>query len=102
MKFIRKIVKDANTIVFLDFEATESTMEIISIGAVKAELDSKKQIKSYDKGFKCYVYTDTLITPFIEENTSVTLLLFISLHMEIMISVYFILTQKITKCQKIT
>ena len=71
MKFIRRIVKDASTIVFLDFEATESSMEIISIGAIKAELDSKKQIKSYDKGFKCYVYTDTLITPFIEEMTGI-------------------------------
>ena len=71
MKFIRQTVKDCNTAVFLDFEATESSMEIISIGAIKAELDSKKQIKSFDKGFKCYVYTDTPITPFIEEMTGI-------------------------------
>lgn len=72
MKFIRRIVKDCNSIVFLDFEATDSSMEIISIGAIKAELDSKKQIKSYDKGFKCYVYTETKISPFIEEMTGIT------------------------------
>lgn len=72
MKIIKRIVKDSNTLVFLDFEATETTLEIISIGAVKAILDSKKQIKSYDKGFKCYVYTKTPITPIIENMTGIT------------------------------
>lgn len=72
MKSLNKILKDSKTVVFLDFEATEQTFEIISIGAIKAQLDNKNQIKSYDEGFKCYVYTDTPITPVIEEMTKIT------------------------------
>ena len=72
MKSLNKILKDSKTVVFLDFEATEQTFEIISIGAIKAQLDNKNQIKSYDEGFKCYVYTDTPITPVIEEITKIT------------------------------
>ena len=71
MKIINEVLKDANKLVFLDFEATETSQEIISIGAVKADLDNKKQIKSHDKGFKCYIYTDTKITPIIEKMTGI-------------------------------
>lgn len=57
---------------FLDFEATETSQEIISIGAIKAELDNKKHIKSYDDGFQCYIKTSTIITPIIENITGIT------------------------------
>ena len=69
MKIINNIVKDSKSLVFLDFEATETTFEIISIGAVKAELDNKKQIKSFDNGFRVYIKTNTEIGPIIEKIT---------------------------------
>ncbi len=69
MKIINEQLKDSKTIVFLDFEATETTREIISIGAIKADLDNKKQIKKTYEGFRCYVKTNTHITPIIRKIT---------------------------------
>ena len=45
MKFINKLLNDANEIIFMDFEGTQLTQEIIAIGAIKIELDNKKRIK---------------------------------------------------------
>ena len=52
MKSINKALNNANQIVFLDFEGTQFSQEIIAIGAYKAILDNKKQVIKYDDGFK--------------------------------------------------
>ena len=41
MKTINELLNDSNRIIFLDFEATQFSQEIIAIGAIKAELDNK-------------------------------------------------------------
>lgn len=71
MKFINRKLNDANKIVFIDFEGTQLTQEIIAIGAVKAELDAKKNIKKFDKGFRIYIYTDSKIGSIIEDMTGI-------------------------------
>lgn len=71
MKVINQRLKDATRIIFLDFEGTQTSQEIIAIGAVKAELDAKKHIKKFDEGFKIYIYTDSPIGPFIENLTGI-------------------------------
>ncbi len=72
MKSINKALNDANQIVFLDFEGTQFSQEIIAIGAYKAILDNKKQVIKYDDGFKIYVYTDTKIDGLITNLTGIT------------------------------
>lgn len=44
MKLIDKLLNGSKTIVFLDFEGTQISQEIIAIGAVKVTLD-KNNIK---------------------------------------------------------
>lgn len=71
MKLIKRRLKDSNKIIFLDFEGTQTSQEIIAIGAVKAELDAKNHVKKFDDGFKVYVYTDSPIGNYIEELTGI-------------------------------
>lgn len=72
MRIINKRLNDANKIIFLDFEATQLTQEIIAIGAVKAELDAKKNIKSFDKGIRLYIYTENSIGGLVENMTGIS------------------------------
>ena len=71
MKTINELLNDSNRIIFLDFEATQFSQEIIAIGAIKAELDNKKMIKKCDEGIKIYVYTDTSVDGLIENLTGI-------------------------------
>ena len=65
-------LNDANQIVFMDFEGTQLTQEIIAIGAIKADLDNKKQIKKLYKPFKVYVISEGVVGPFVENLTGIT------------------------------
>ena len=55
MQEINKILNNRKEIVFLDFEGTQITQEIIAIGAIKVTLDAKNQIKSKSNPFRVYV-----------------------------------------------
>lgn len=72
MKTINTLLNDSNRIIFLDFEATQFSQEIIAIGAIKAELDNKKMINKSDDGLKIYVYTDTRVDGLIENLTGIS------------------------------
>ena len=72
MKLLTSKLNDATQIVFIDFEGTQLTQEIIAIGAVKCELDSKKQIKKFYKPFKVYVASEGVVGPFVENLTGIT------------------------------
>ena len=65
-------LNDANQIVFMDFEGTQLTQEIIAIGAIKVDLDNKKQIKKFYKPFKVYVLSEGVVGPFVENLTGIT------------------------------
>ena len=72
MKMLTSKLNDANQIVFMDFEGTQLTQEIIAIGAIKADLDNKKQIKKLYKPFKVYVISEGVVGPFVENLTGIT------------------------------
>lgn len=55
MKEINKVLKSSKVVIFLDFEGTQFSQEIIAIGAVKVTLDNKNHIKKVFPGFKKYV-----------------------------------------------
>lgn len=72
MKLLTSKLNDATQIVFMDFEGTQLTQEIIAIGAIKAELNNKKQIKKLYKPFKVYVSSEGVVGPFVESLTGIT------------------------------
>ena len=72
MKKLTSLLNDAKQIIFMDFEGTQLTQEIIAIGAVKAELDNKKQIKKLSKPFKVFITSEGVVGPFVENLTGIT------------------------------
>lgn len=72
MKFLNKLLNDANQIIFMDFEGTQLTQEIISIGAIKVELDNKKRIKKSHKPFKIFIRAEGVVGPVVEQLTGIT------------------------------
>lgn len=71
MKFINKLLNDANEIIFMDFEGTQLTQEIIAIGAIKIELDNKKRIKKTHKPFKIFIRAEGVVGPVVEHLTGI-------------------------------
>lgn len=55
MKIIDKTLNDFKQVVFLDFEGTQTSQEIIAIGAIKVKLDAKNHVSKVYKGYKRYV-----------------------------------------------
>lgn len=72
MKKINNLLKDAKTIIFFDLEGTQTSQEIIAIGAIKCVLDNKNQIKKIYPGFKKYVKCNGEIGHIIEKLTGIT------------------------------
>ena len=72
MKLLDKAIKNHKYLVFLDFEGTQYSHEMIAIGAVLATLDRKGQIKRLKKGYKAYVLAKNKIGTFVENLTGIT------------------------------
>ncbi|MFA6755943.1 MAG: 3'-5' exonuclease [Bacilli bacterium] len=72
MKLIDKLLNGSKTIVFLDFEGTQISQEIIAIGAVKVTLDKKNNIKKILPGFKCFVKSKDKVGKIITKLTGIT------------------------------
>ncbi len=72
MKEITKLLNGSKVAVFLDFEGTQYTQEIIAIGAIKCVLDNKNQIKKVYPGFKFYVKADGIVGKIVTELTGIT------------------------------
>ncbi len=72
MKEINKLLNSAKTVIFLDYEGTQLTQEIIAIGAVKVTLDNKNQIKKVYPGFKQYVKAHGEVGPVVSKLTGIT------------------------------
>ena len=72
MKQISKIVKSYKHLVFLDFEGTQYSHEIIAIGATVASIKSNGQIKKYYSSFKRYVKAKNPIGNFVTNLTGIT------------------------------
>lgn len=72
MKLINRLLKDSNQIIFMDFEGTQLTQEIIAIGAIKVTLDNKKFIKKVHKPFKIYILAEGVVGPIVQSLTGIT------------------------------
>ncbi len=72
MKVINKALKDSNQIIFMDFEGTQLTQEIIAIGAIKISLDNKKFIKKVHKPFKIFIKANGVVGPIVQHLTGIT------------------------------
>lgn len=72
MKEMNKVLNGVRRIVFLDFEGSGYTQEIISIGAIKTILDNKGLIKKSYKPFKIYIKINSKVGDFISELTGIS------------------------------
>lgn len=71
MKELNRILNDAKTIVFIDFEGTQFSQEIIAIGAIKVTLDSKNYVKTSFPPFKCFIKARAKVGGIIEDLTGI-------------------------------
>lgn len=72
MKVIDKLINGYKTLVFLDFEGSQYSQEIIAIGAIKCTLDAKNNIKDISKGFKVYCKINSKVGKIVTELTGIT------------------------------
>ena len=72
MKEITRLLNGSKVAIFLDFEGTQYTQEIIAIGAIKCVLDNKNQIKKVYPGFKFFVKADGQVGKIVCELTGIT------------------------------
>lgn len=71
MKLLDKAIKNHKYLVFLDFEGTQYSHEMIAIGAVLATLNRKGEIKRLKKGYKAFVLAKNKIGTFVENLTGI-------------------------------
>ena len=72
MKLMNNLLNDSKQIVFIDFEGTQLTQEIIAIGAIKVDLDNKHRIKKAYKPFKVFIRAEGVVGPIVTELTGIT------------------------------
>ncbi len=72
MKIIDKLINGYKTLVFLDFEGSQYTQEIIAIGAIKCKLDAKNNIKEVSPGFRVYCKINSKVGKIVEELTGIS------------------------------
>lgn len=74
MDSFKRYLKSKKAIVFLDFEGTQFSHEIIAIGAIKVMLDEDKNIIDTEeqKTFKIFVKPLGIIGSIVEQMTSIT------------------------------
>jgi len=72
MKALEKAIRGRKTLVFLDLEGTQSSAEMIEIGAYIVRLRNDGSIKKIDKGFKSYIKAHSKIGPIVTKLTGIT------------------------------
>ncbi len=72
MKSLVKLLKKRKHIVFLDFEGTQFSHEMIAFGAIRVDLDYKNRIKKIYPGIKNYVLATGSIGKYVQELTGIT------------------------------
>lgn len=72
MKKLERALKNHKHLVFLDFEGTQYTHEMIAIGAVACSLDRHGKIAKMKKPFKIYVKAKNKIGKYVVELTGIT------------------------------
>lgn len=72
MKKLQSLLKGHKHVVFMDFEGTQFSHEMIAIGAVLTTLDKNGNIKKYKKPFKMYVTAKNKIGRVVTNLTGIT------------------------------
>lgn len=72
MKKIERLLKGRNYVLFLDFEGTQFSHEIIAIGAVLCTLNKKNEIKAYKEPFRALVKAKNKIGNYVTDLTKIT------------------------------
>lgn len=72
MKKFEKLLKGHTHIIFLDFEGTQYSHEMIAIGAVMVSLDKKGHIKKMKEPFRIYVKAHNKIGKYVVELTGIS------------------------------
>lgn len=73
MKELEQYLKDKKHLIFLDFEGTQFSHEMIAIGAVRVDINNKtKRVKRVFPPFKQYVLSRETIGPIVVELTGIT------------------------------
>jgi len=72
MKNIEKVLKKHKSIIFMDFEGTQFSHEMIALGAVVCTLDKKYRIKKMKEPFRIYVKAKNKIGRYVTQLTGIT------------------------------
>jgi len=72
MKKFEKLLKGHKSLVFLDFEGTQFSHEMIAIGAVHAVIDRHGYIKKHKKPFRVYVKAHNRVGKIVTDLTGIT------------------------------
>ena len=72
MKKFDKLLKGHKNIVFLDFEGTQFSHEMIAIGAIATTIDRNGRIKKAKKPFRVYVKAKNKIGKYVSDLTGIT------------------------------
>lgn len=72
MKQIKKILKGRHTLIFVDFEGTQFTHEVIASGLLKCKIDDNCNIISEDEGLLFYSMPKASIGKIVSDITSLT------------------------------
>ena len=72
MKELQKIIRNRKNIVFIDFEGTERTQEIIAIGAVLVSLNKDGTIKKMKDPFHIFVKANSKVGNYVSNLTGIT------------------------------
>ncbi len=72
MKLLKSLLEDANHLLFLDFEGTQYTHEVIAVGAVLVTCDANYVPIGEPSTFKCYVKANAPIGPVVVTMTGIS------------------------------
>ena len=72
MKKFERLLKGHKSLVFLDFEGTQFSHEMIAIGAVHVVIDRNGYIKRSKKPFKVYVKAHNRVGKIVTDLTGIT------------------------------
>lgn len=72
MKKLEKLLKSHKNIVFLDFEGTQFSHEMIAIGAVSCTIGRDNKIKKMKKPFRIYVKARNKVGKYVTNLTGIT------------------------------
>lgn len=72
MKNLNKLIKGHKHIIFMDFEGTQFSHEMIAISAVVATLDRNNAIKTLKPPFKRYVKAKNKVGSYVSKLTNIT------------------------------